>query len=136
MQTALLVDDNEDVRLLLRFALERAGYAVTEAGGGGEALVTLAAGAIPDVVVLDLQMPDMDGWETLRRIRSQPATAAVPVLICTVKSMPDDRNRGHQLGCDGYLTKPFDPRTVAGAVTAAIAARKNYEEEAIWKSGP
>jgi CheY-like chemotaxis protein len=128
-RTALVIDDNADVRLLLRFALEPAGFEVSEAVGGPAALAALASDGPPDVVVLDVQMPEMDGWDTLRAIRADPSTADVPVVLCTVKSTPTDVERGAELGCDGYLTKPFDIRTVVTAVGAAMAARSNRPRE-------
>jgi CheY-like chemotaxis protein len=108
MPTALLVDDQVDVRFLMRIALESAGFETIEAGSGPDALAALAHGARPDLVVLDVQMPEMDGWTTLEAIRGDPATAALPVLMCSVKARPEDVQRGCDAGCDGYLTKPFD----------------------------
>ena len=129
MPAAFVIDDNADVRLLLRLVLEPAGFTVTEADGGPAALAGLAAGDLPDVVLLDVQMPDIDGWETLRAIRADPATAALPVLLCTVKSRPADLERGLELGCDGYLTKPFDVSALVGEVRAAMARATFIETE-------
>ena len=102
----LVVDDNEDIRLLVRFTLRSAGIDAVLVDGGAEALRLLDAGLVTDLVLLDVQMPQMDGWETLEGIRRRDNR--VPVVLCTVKSSLGDRERGWRLGCDGYLTKPFD----------------------------
>jgi CheY-like chemotaxis protein len=105
---ALVVDDATDIRLLAELVLSMAGFTVSAAASGGEALRMLSAGDLPDIVLLDVQMPEIDGWETLSRLRSDPRTAALPVVLCTVKGLPEDTLRGWSLGCDGYLGKPFD----------------------------
>jgi CheY-like chemotaxis protein len=110
---ALVVDDAADIRLLADLVLSMAGFTVVGAASGAEALRMLAAGDLPDIVLLDVQMPDLDGWETLTRLRGDPRTAALPVVMCTVKGLPEDSLRGWSLGCDGYLGKPFD---IAGLV--------------------
>ena len=104
----LIVDDTDDVRSLLRVALNVAGFETMEAKEGPAALHILATEPTPDVVLLDVQMPVMDGWQTLAKIRDAAATASLPVIMCTVKSRQEDRVRGWELGCDGYLSKPFD----------------------------
>ncbi len=111
--SVLVVDDAADIRLLADLVLSMAGFTVTAAAGGGDALGLLAHGPLPDIMLLDVQMPDLDGWETLSRLRSDPRTAALPVVMCTVKGLPEDTLRGWSLGCDGYLGKPFD---IAGLV--------------------
>ena len=104
----LVVDDAPDIRLLAKLVLSMAGFTVTAASNGSEALRVLAAGELPDVVLLDVQMPHVDGWETLSRLRGDPRTADLRVVLCTVKALPEDTLRGWSLGCDGYLGKPFD----------------------------
>jgi two-component system response regulator ResD len=106
---ALLVDDNADVRFLARCLLEGQGFEISEAESGRAALALLA-GSLPDLVLLDVQMPEMDGWETLEAIRDNPATSDLAVVLWTVKGRPEDMIRGWELGCDGYLPKPFDAR--------------------------
>ncbi len=105
---ALVVDDAPDIRLLADLVLSMAGFTVTAASSGGEALQKLASGDLPDIVLLDVQMPDVDGWETLTRVRATPRTTELPVVLCTVKGLPEDNLKGWSLGCDGYLGKPFD----------------------------
>ncbi len=106
--TALVVDDAPDIRLLADLVLTMAGFAVTAASSGREALQILGRGKLPDIVLLDVQMPEVDGWETLSRLRGDPRTVDLPVVLCTVKGLPEDTLKGWSLGCDGYLGKPFD----------------------------
>ena len=105
---ALVVDDAPDIRLLADLVLTMAGFRVSAAGSGREALQLLAENELPDIVLLDVQMPDVDGWETLTRLRADPRTAELPIVLCTVKGLPEDTLKGWSLGCDGYLGKPFD----------------------------
>jgi two-component system OmpR family response regulator len=116
MTRALVVDDVDDVRLIVREALGYAGIEVEESPSGAQALQRLRAGPWPDVVILDIQMADLDGWDTLAAIRSSRWTAAIPVVVCTVRSAPEDAVRGFELGCDVYLTKPFDVAGLAAIV--------------------
>jgi CheY-like chemotaxis protein len=106
--TALVVDDAQDIRLLTDLVLTMAGFTVRAAASGREALHILAGADLPDIVLLDVQMPEVDGWETLSRVRADPRTADLPVVLCTVKGLPEDSLKGWSLGCDGYLGKPFD----------------------------
>ena len=105
---ALVVDDAPDIRLLAELVLSMAGFTVSAASSGREALRRLAVCDLPDIVLLDVQMPEVDGWETLSRLRGDPRTAGLPVVLCTVKGLPEDTLKGWSLGCDGYLGKPFD----------------------------
>ena len=107
-RTALVVDDAPDIRLLADLVLTMAGFTVRAASSGSEALRILAKGDLPDIVLLDVQMPEVDGWETLDRLRKDPRTADLPVVLCTVKGLPEDTLKGWTLGCDGYLGKPFE----------------------------
>jgi CheY-like chemotaxis protein len=133
--TVLVVDDAPDVRLLARAVLTRAHFSVVEAAGGQEALAVLAQSAAPDLVVLDVQMPDVDGWDTLQAIRmsSDAAVAYLPVILCTVKAHPRDVRRAWQVGCDGYLNKPFSITDLIDAVRTVLARtaeeRMAYRQE-------
>jgi CheY-like chemotaxis protein len=130
---ALVVDDAADIRLLAELVLSMAGFRVTAAESGRAALAVLARGCAPDVVLLDVQMPELDGWETLGRLRGDPRTADLPVVLCTVKGLPEDALRGWGLGCDGYLGKPFD---IAGLVDelTAVLSRDRDERLAVRRS--
>ena len=121
MATVLLVDDAPDIRLLVRAVLARNGHDVLEADSGAAALALLTEGKVPDAVILDIQMPGLDGWETLTRVREHPQALDVPVLMCSVKAAPQDRSRAWLLGCDGYLTKPFNIADLAHEVEAVMA---------------
>lgn len=133
MTTVLVVDDAADIRLLQRAVLERSGFTVAEAKSGPEALTALAADPLPDVVVLDVQMPMMDGWETLTAIRADPRNDDVPVIMCTVKARPEDAERAWRGGCDGYLGKPFAITRLVEEV-ATVIARTNEQRAAVRRA--
>ncbi len=99
----LLVEDEEDIRALVRTVLSKAGYDVTEAVDGREGLRALHQ-ANPDIVVLDVGLPDLDGWQALERIRDM---SDVPIMMLTARATENDKVRGLQAGADDYLTKPF-----------------------------
>lgn len=111
----LTVDDDEAIRFLVRENLKLGGYEVTEAADGREALRMIAA-AQPDLIILDVKMPEPDGWEVLRILRGHPDTEALPVIMLTV--LADDANiaRGWGIGADFYLTKPFEPQELMEVV--------------------
>ncbi|HEX9712737.1 MAG TPA: response regulator [Actinomycetota bacterium] len=119
----LIVDDAADIRLMLRYALGHLGFSVAEAASGVEALEILESEPLPDAVVLDIQMPLMDGLETLRSIRRSVRASSLPIVLCSVKSREVDLEEGWRLGCDGYVTKPFDIDDIVEAIRAAIARR-------------
>lgn len=127
---ALIIDDNADIRLLVDRVLAMIGIDCTQAPGGREALELLTTGFSPEIIVLDVQMPIMDGWETLRRIRTETAARATPVILCTVKGGADDILRGWELGCDAYVSKPFDVRALM-SIVRDVAARTALERLAI-----
>jgi len=107
----LLIDDDPDIRMLVRMALEMDGHEVQAAGNGLAGLDLLRASVaqgVRPVVVLDVQMPDIDGWEVLSEIRSAPDLGDIPVVMCTVRAGAADRERGYGLGADAYEAKPFD----------------------------
>jgi CheY-like chemotaxis protein len=130
MTTVMIIDDAADIRLLLRMVLSLEGFSVTEAESGRHALEQLAAGERPDIAVLDVQMPELDGWETLARIRQDPATADLRVVMCTVKSQPTDLLQAWGLGCDGYLSKPIEVRSLA-VTLRQVLARGDDERRAV-----
>jgi len=123
--TVLLVEDERKLRELVRSYLERAGFTVLSTGSGAEA-ITLAASAAPDLVVLDLGLPDVSGETVARELRAAgPAGPAgpkgsVPILILTAKAAEEDRIAGLELGADDYVTKPFSPRELVLRVQAIL----------------
>ena len=128
---ALVVDDASDIRMLADLVLTMAGFTVTGASCGGEALRLLAEGDLPDIVLLDVQMPNIDGWETLSRLRGDPRTAELRVVMCTVKGLPEDTLRGWSLGCDGYLGKPFDIGALVEELQGVL--RRNRSEREVLR---
>lgn len=108
MKHILAVDDEKSIRRLIEVNLERAGFRVTTACDGLEALEKFQAER-PDMVVLDWMMPRMDGFEVLTRLKADPATAEVPVILLTSKAQDQDMFSGWKAGADLYLTKPFNP---------------------------
>ena len=122
MARVLVVDDEPDVLLLCRLNLEQRGHEVLEALDGDTAL-ELAREEEADLIVLDLMLPGMDGYQVLQALRADEGTASIPVLVLTAKSLQADRERSRQLGAAAFLTKPFLPdelcemvdRTLAGA---------------------
>ncbi len=116
----LVVDDEADIRGLLRELLEREGFAVEEAGDGQAALRTLYATA-PDLVILDVAMPVLDGWSTLERIRE---VSDVPVLMLTARAAEADKTRGLKAGADDYVTKPFGRQELVARVDALLRRRR------------
>jgi DNA-binding response OmpR family regulator len=115
-QTVLVVEDEVKIRELLRSYLERAGLDVVTTGSGAEA-ITLAARAAPDLVILDLRLPDVPGEEVAREVRR---VCAMPILMLTAKSSQQDRIHGLEIGADDYVTKPFSPRELVLRVQAIL----------------
>ena len=118
-QKILVVEDEADIRELLRYSLNQEGFAVEEAADGAEALERIARRA-PDLVMLDLMLPRMSGLEICRRLRSDPETARLPVLVVTAKGAEVDRVLGLEMGADDYVVKPFSPREVVARVKALL----------------
>lgn len=121
MHRILIVDDEPEIGRILGFILRGAGFEVAVVAGGRAALAHLAASAT-DLVLLDVTMPEIDGFETLRRIREAPATARVPVLMLTANTAAADRTRAQSLGADDFIAKPFDPADVVERVRAHLSA--------------
>jgi len=121
MATILVVDDEPSIRRFLRAALERAGYSVLEAADGLEALNT-ASLQVPDLVLLDVALPQLSGLEVCRRIRSDPATKRTPVLLLSGQAAPLEAERLAATGASGWLAKPFTPAALLERVRAALAA--------------
>jgi CheY-like chemotaxis protein len=107
-RTVLLVDDDPLILEILRTILDLEEFAVTTVSDGRQALESVAE-TRPDVVVCDVMMPELDGFEVCRALKSQPTTADLPVILLTARDRPEDREAGEDAGCDAYLTKPFSP---------------------------
>ena len=115
----LIVEDERDIRDLVVLHLQRDGYEVTSAASGEEALAHVRQSP-PDLVVLDLMLPAMSGLEVCRRLRQDPATATLPILILTAKADEVDRVVGLELGADDYVVKPFSPKELLARVHAVL----------------
>lgn len=120
MPRALVVDDDDSIREITQLALEVvAGWEVVSAGSGQEAL-GLAAEHRPDVIVLDLMMPGMDGLTTFRHLQEQESTAGIPVVLLTAKVQVGDRQLWDEMAVAGVISKPFDPMTLAGEISTML----------------
>jgi len=125
-RTVLVVDDEKDIRELVGFHLAQDGYAVREAESGEDALASVAAER-PAVVILDVMLPGADGLEVCRRLRADPATAAIPVIMLTARATEIDRVLGLEIGADDYIVKPFSPRELVARVHAVL--RRTHGED-------
>ena len=119
MLNVILAEDDLDIQLVARLALKRAGFTVKVVGNGKDALEAVRAQA-PDVILLDWMMPELDGPETCRQLKADPATAGIPVVFLTAKSQEAEIQRGLSLGAVGYVTKPFDALTLGQHVKELI----------------
>lgn len=119
--SVLLAEDDPDIQMVARLSLKRAGFNVRVVGNGREALDAIRDEK-PDVVLLDWMMPELDGPETCRQLKSNPATSAIPVIFLTAKSQESEIQRGLSLGAAGYVTKPFDALTLGQQVKTIVAA--------------
>lgn len=125
-RAVLVVDDDEDIRHLVTEVLRLSGFVPSSVSSGVEALRLLRrAHPLPSLVLLDVQMPELDGWDTLRAIRTDPHATDVPVVLCTVKASPLDAAVGWALGCDGYIVKPFAISELIDEVETVLAADFN-----------
>ena len=118
----LVADDDEDVRSLGVFRLERAGYDVVAASDGEEAF-RLAVERTPDLAVLDVMMPKLDGYELTKRLRANPGTSDLPVILLTARAQDADVQRGFDAGADDYIKKPFSPQELRARVQAILGRR-------------
>jgi len=119
MSRILVVDDDHDIVRLIKAYLERAGYLVMSAYDGETALHILRRDH-PDLLVLDLMLPDRDGWDLTRLIRANPNLAEIPVIMLTARVEDSDKIVGLEIGADDYITKPFNPREVVARVRALL----------------
>jgi two-component system cell cycle response regulator DivK len=111
----LVVEDTEDNRRILRDLLGMAGYEMIEAQDGAEG-VAMAAAHRPDLILMDIQMPVMDGHEATRRLKADPVLAAIPVIAVTSYALSGDEDKARAAGCDGYIAKPYSPRQMLAKV--------------------
>jgi DNA-binding response OmpR family regulator len=118
----LAADDDEDILALVAFRLERSGYTVVQARDGQQAL-ELARSEKPDLAVLDVMMPKLDGFELTRRLRAEEATSRMPIILLTARAQDTDVQTGFDAGADDYLRKPFSPQELRTRVQAILGRR-------------
>ncbi|HEX8830299.1 MAG TPA: response regulator [Longimicrobium sp.] len=119
--TILLVEDNPDNRTIYGTILRHFGYEVAEAETGEDG-IRLARELHPALILMDVAMPGMDGWEATRILKGDADTASIPIIALTAHAMSEDRKRAEEVGCDGYLSKPVEPRRVVQEVERLLAA--------------
>jgi DNA-binding response OmpR family regulator len=115
----LLVEDEPDVAELIRYHLQKEGWEVVQSTNGADALRRVRE-ARPDVILLDIMVPQLNGWEVCRRLRQEPETRGVPVVMVTGRVEEGDKILGFELGADDYVTKPFSPRELVARVRAVL----------------
>jgi two-component system alkaline phosphatase synthesis response regulator PhoP len=124
----LVVDDEEDILELIRYNLVKEGYQVSTVTSGEEAL-NKAKQEMPDLVLLDLMLPGLDGLEVCRELKRQPSTSQIPIVMLTAKTEDIDVVTGLELGSDDYITKPFSPRVLLARIKAVLRRKKQEETE-------
>ena len=124
----LVVEDENDIAGLIKHTLERGGDAIVETAVSGDQALKLAAEQPPDLIILDLNLPVLDGLEVCRLLRTRPATAKTPIIMLTARATESDRVVGLDAGADDYITKPFSPRELAARVRAVM--RRGRSDEA------
>jgi len=111
----LVIEDNEDNRRIVRDLLTSAGYEVIEAVTGGEG-VTAAETQDPELILMDIQLPDFDGYEATRRIKANPTLSPIPIIAVTSYALSGDDVKAFEAGCDAYVTKPYSPRKLLAKI--------------------
>jgi DNA-binding response OmpR family regulator len=128
-KAVLVVDDDRPIRALCRTALEDAGFLVREAADGDAALASVSSEP-PDLILLDIMMPGISGWEVTSALLADRSTDQIPIVFITARSELRDRMRALELGAHDYLTKPFDPAVLAETVTTVLQQIESGEREA------
>jgi two-component system cell cycle response regulator DivK len=118
----LVIEDHEDNRRIMRDLLNSGGYEVIEADDG-LAGVAMAAAHVPDLIVMDIQLPGIDGYEATRRIKADPKLRQTPIIVVTSYALSGDDRKAFEAGCDAYLAKPFSPRKLLAKVRELIPSR-------------
>ncbi|HXX11199.1 MAG TPA: response regulator [Burkholderiales bacterium] len=111
----LLVEDQEDNRRIMRDLLSASGYQLVEANDGEQGLA-LASSEVPDLILMDIQLPGLDGYEVTRRIKANAALSHIPIIAVTSYALSGDDQKAFAAGCDGYVTKPFSPRQLLAKI--------------------
>jgi DNA-binding response OmpR family regulator len=127
-QRILVVDDESAIRLLCRVNLDSAGFETIEAGDGETALA-LARSERPDLILLDVMLPGLDGWEIAKKLAEMPETRRIPIVFLTARAAAPDEVQAHAVGGIGYITKPFDPAELSQTVTATLQRVRRGERD-------
>ena len=130
MKKILVVDDDRILRNVLKHSLEQRGYQVTIVSSGTDALRVFNQD-VPDIIVSDVSMPEMDGFEFCRQLRSQPSGKLVPFIFLSAKSELEDKIQGHSIGADDYLTKPFEMKELLAKIDALIERSRRVHAEIV-----
>ncbi|MGB5637060.1 MAG: response regulator [Waterburya sp.] len=130
MKKILVVDDDLTLCKVLQNSLEQKGYQVISVNSGKDALVKFSQ-EIPDIIVSDISMPEMDGFEFCRQLRSQPSGKLIPFIFLSAKNELDDRIQGHTIGADNYLTKPFEMKELLANIEALIERSRRVHAEIV-----
>jgi CheY-like chemotaxis protein len=117
--TILLVEDNEDNRRIYSTILAHSGYRVLEATDGEQG-IALALSEIPDLILMDVSIPKINGWDATRQLKANPATMGIPIIALTAHALASDREKAMDVGCDGYIAKPAEPRAVLAEVVRRV----------------
>lgn len=120
----LIIEDDRSTARLTEYTLQQAGYEVDVASDGFEGL-RRALAEHPDLIILDIMLPGLDGYEVCHRVRQKPETANLPILMISAKARQDDKDIGLRVGADEYLTKPVDPSEILARVESLLAGRSN-----------
>jgi two-component system cell cycle response regulator DivK len=125
-KTVLLVEDNEDNRTVYRTILEHFGYEVVEAKNGEDG-IRVAKEEHPNLILMDISIPIIDGWEATKILKADEATKDIPIIALTAHALATDRSKAEEVGCDGYLAKPCEPRRVVAEVERFLGAGSQQE---------
>lgn len=133
-ETLFLIEDEKNIAELIRFNLEKEGFQVLSTSRGIEGLEQVQKSK-PDLLILDLMLPEIDGLEICKTLKQNPRTYSIPIIMLTAKSQEADRVVGLELGADDYVTKPFSPRELVARVKAVLRRAKEKPKEEILKAG-
>ncbi|NNL94281.1 MAG: response regulator, partial [Xanthomonadales bacterium] len=132
--SVLIVDDESAIREMVRFSLQNAGMVVTGVDNARNALDAISENR-PDIILMDWMMPGISGLELTRRLRREPATAEIPVIMLTAKITEDDKVLGLESGCDDYVLKPFSPRELIARIKAVLRRTSAADESGMIEAG-
>ena len=119
MATILIADDSDMMRKIAKMTIEKGGYAAVEAANGAEA-VEVALKEMPQLILLDAEMPEMDGWEASKALKANPVTAGIPILICTGHDLSDEEDLIKESGVSGYISKPYNPAQMIAKIKETL----------------